>query len=95
MYYKFIPVWKDNSRETRWATFVGNDSIVRTNFASIKDGIEAMRLDGTCLREKNWEVLECSCFGMIQKKIMLKTLYDMGYFSRVISSDNISSYYSF
>lgn len=94
MYYKFIPVWKDNSRKN-WAYFIGDDSIVHTKFKSIKDGLIAAELDGTCLRENNWEILECTCFGLIQKRITLRTLYDEGYLSPIIDKDNISTTYNF
>lgn len=93
MYYKFIPIWKDNSRPGKWGEFIGDNSIVNTKFASISDGLEAARLDRTCLREQNWEILECN--WLTKKRIMLKTLYERGYLSDKIDNDNISEIYNF
>jgi hypothetical protein len=99
MYYQFIPNWKNNSlsRHEKYelklfgGEFIGDDSIVHTKFRTLADGVEAMKLDGTCLREKNWTVLECSFFS--RKRIMLKSLHDMGYFSQELHSDDISEYH--
>lgn len=103
MYYQFIPIWKDNSlscsekqeKGAFGAYFDGDNSIIRTKFNSLKDGLEAARLDGTCLREKNWEIFECSCFGYVKKRIMLKSLQSQGLLSQLVDKDNISEIYNF
>jgi hypothetical protein len=100
MYYQFIPNWKNNflsryeksNLELFDGQFIGDDSIVHTKFRTLADGVEAMKLDGTCLREKNWTVLECSFFS--RKRIMLKSLHDMGYFLPGLHRDDISEYYT-
>ncbi len=94
MFYKAIPVWKDNSKNKNWE-FIGDDTIVHTHFKTIEDAVEAMRLDGTALRERNWEVFECDYFGLIQKRIMLKSLWKLGYFYEKINKDEFGEYYSF
>ncbi len=94
MYYIFNPVWKDNNRH-KWATFIGDNSICYTHFDSIEDGLEAIKLDGTCLRENNWEIFECDWFGLKRNRIMLKTLYNQGYLSKKINKDEISEIYNF
>lgn len=99
-YYHFIPIWKDNSRphpDPYWGNFefVGDNSIVFTKFNSIEDGLEAAKLDGTALREQNWEILKCKqkLFWTIKSRIMLKTLHSQGYLSSEIKRDSISEYY--
>lgn len=77
------------------SSFIGDDTIVRTKFKSIEDGLEATRLDGTGLREINWNILECSWFGLLQKRIMLKSLANAGYISASTKRDHISEFYSF
>lgn len=99
-YYQFIPIWKDNSRPQYiegWgrSRFVGDTSIVHTKFNSIEDGLEAAKLDGTALREKNWEVLKCDkgFFFTTRTRIMFRTLYNQGYLSNEVKSDSVSEYY--
>ena len=92
-YYIFNPIWKDNSQANRNMFFEGDDTICYTKFNSIEDGLVAAQIDGTGLRETNWEILECGWF--LKKRIMLKTLYNMGYLSNKIDRDNISLIYNF
>jgi len=87
-YYIFNPIWKDNTRANKWAEFIGDNSICYTKFASIKDGLIAAKLDGTALREQNWEIFECYFF--YKKRIMIETLYNQGYLLPKITEDSIS-----
>lgn len=92
MYYTFNPIWKDNTRPNKMSTFVGDNRICSTKFRSLEDGFEAARLDGTCFRESNWEVFEHSLF--CKKRIMLKTLQKLGFFSPVVKKDIFGEYYT-
>ena len=99
-FYRFIPVWKDNSRPQHidgWgkSCFVGNDDIVHTKFNSIEDGLESAKLDGTALREQNWEIFKCykGFFTTARVRIMIKTLHDQGHLSNEIKRDSVSEYY--
>ena len=99
IYYRFIPIWKDNTRPqeldgwTGGVAFIGDNRICYTKFSTLEDGIEAARLDGTCLREQNWEIFRCSWFH--KTRIMLKSLWKSGLLAPEINHDNISEYYSF
>jgi len=77
-YYQFIPIWKSNKPRHRKMSggfwFVGDNSICDTKFKSIADGLDAANGDGTLLREENWEIYECSFFGLLKTRIMLGTL---------------------
>lgn len=69
MYYKFIPIWKTRN-------FIGCKDIIYTKFASIEDGLVAAEIDGTALREENWNIFEYSFLGLLKKKISLRSLYN-------------------
>ena len=99
-YYKFIPIWKDNSRphfDSMWGnfTFDGDNSIVNARFNSIEDGLEAARIDATALREQNWEILKCEekFFWTPKSRIMLKTLHSQGYLADKVEKDSVSEIY--
>jgi hypothetical protein len=93
-YYTFNPIWKDNSKKSKSDFyFIGDNSICGTKFKSIQDGLIAAKLDGTGLREENWEILECG--WILKTRIMLESLYNKGYLSDKIDKDDISLIYNF
>lgn len=100
-YYKAIPLWKDNSRNNVLygcgpVRFVGNNEIVNQKFDSIEEALIAAKNDGTCLRPKNWEFSKHSgIFSRHKTIISVEWLYQNGYLSEKIDSDNISKIYNF
>lgn len=97
-YFKVIPIWKDNSRPKRIGDcpgdFVGDTSILDKVFGTIESALFAMKEDGTCLREKNWEIVGYyGWFGW--HNIPLAELHRLGYLAEKVEKDSHSEYYRF
>jgi len=69
--------------------------ILTMKFDSLKDAVSIAKETKIALRESNWFVFKCSSFLFGSKRISLKSLYDLGLFSKSISVDDFGSYYNY
>ena len=101
-YITAIPIWKDNrlsNEEKRnrggfGGRFVGDDSIVYKMFPDIESALSAMKEDGTCLRERNWEFR--GYYGwFFHHDIPLETLQREGFLSDKTEEDSFGKIYHF
>jgi len=76
-------------------TWSGDTSICNEDFSSINGMIEDMKETHIGLREMNWKIYGRGFMGFTKHRIMLKELYDLGYFSSEISKDSIGMYYNY
>ena len=66
--------------------------ILSMRFNTLFDAVQIASQTKLALRESNWFVYECGFFK--RNRISLRTLYDMGLFSKEISQDNFGIYYN-
>ena len=69
--------------------------ILSAKFNSLEDAVAIAKETKIALREQNWFVFKCSSFLFGSKRISLKSLYDLGLFSKSISVDDFGSYYNY
>ena len=66
--------------------------ILTMKFKSLLDAVSIAQETHVALREDNWYVYECNLLS--KKRISLKSLYDMGLFSKEINTDCFGIYYN-